>query len=1137
MPNSVKIGRFIFTQILLGALAGSALGEGVTYPDGTVSAYPPDLFGIGFAEPYLFSEATGVASENGVFKGAIGIVSGAPKGYPTFRAVYIGANRQLSTLHVPELVVAQPLGINANGTLIVGGTTNPVVWESTTLEPRTLAPPDGYSNGNATAITADGLAAAGWSQTGEGSDIKTDALFWLLNGPAQPRLVPLPDGYDSGVAQGVMKYVTFGDNTTEWKICGTASNHAAQQGGATPRHLGFLAGVCTPDGCGSFHATGLLPLQGHVDSEAFALAPDKFSRGLGAVVVGQSLAENGGSSAVYWAGNTGAIELPGFSGSATTQAAAFAISDDIVVGAASPGGFTFQAVRWDLKDSSSFSTIAAILVNKYKVPVGKWQLTAATGISADGLAICGRGINPDGKSQGWVALLPKILHPPKVARPPDASPPPGELFAYQVTATNNPTGFFAKGLPPGFKIDGQSGIITGFWSKDEVEKLGHYTVTVTVVNSEGSGTASFGIALLPPFDSTGPANKKTIQGHSYLPYNKPPGETYFPTSFGLGLSGNGEVAVGYSGPNNDPRAYYWTPASGMIALPTLAEALYGVTRAEATSGDGQVIVGQAVTAPDENGVAYNVAVKWNLAGAASPLPMLAESGNVANATIVSLGFIPPNGTSSVAKAVSADGSVIVGEGSDYNREDKTTGHQQAFRWSASDGMVGLGWLPGSPVPHSSTATAVSDDGSVVVGGSNSGNGSQAFRWTAAEGMTGMGILPGASFSRATGISGDKTTIIGHNGFSNRNRAFRWTASQGMQELGTLPGDNVSEANAASFDGSVIVGKSTVDFNPSRAFIWDQANGMRDLKQVVVGANPALANWSLRTAESISADGGTVVGYGVNPNGDLEGFTAFLEVKPRQLLNIATRMRVLTGDNVLIGGFIITGTEPKKVIIRGIGPALAGLGLQGTLADPKLELHQGNTTLASNDNWKENQAEVEATTIPPGHDLESAIVITLNPGSYTAILSGKDGGTGVGVVEVYDLAQGANAKLANISSRGFVDSGDNVMIGGLILGGGTPVGSGRVLIRAIGPSLANAGVAGPLQDPVLELFNNNGTSVGLNNDWQTSQKSEIEGTTIPPADPREAAILATLPGGNYTAVVRGSNNTTGVAVVEAFNLPE
>jgi VCBS repeat protein len=254
----------------------------------------------------------------------------------------------------------------------------------------------------------------------------------------------------------------------------------------------------------------------------------------------------------------------------------------------------------------------------------------------------------------------------------------------------------------------------------------------------------------------------------------------------------------------------------------------------------------------------------------------------------------------------------------------------------------------------------------------------------------------------------------------------------------------------------------------------------------------------------------------------------------QLLNIATRLRVQTGENVLIGGLIVTGTEPKKVIIRGIGPSLSNL-FAGSLADPKLELYQGNTLLASNDNWKDSQkAEIEASTIPPTNDFESAIVRTLAPGSYTAVMSGSDGGTGIGVVEAYDLDQAANSKLANISTRGFVDAGDNVMIGGVIPGGNGGADT-RVLIRAIGPSLTNFGINGALQDPTLELRDANGGLLRENDNWQADQQGEIEATTIPPTNAAESAIIATLTPGNYTAIVRGKNETTGVALLEVYNL--
>jgi hypothetical protein len=254
----------------------------------------------------------------------------------------------------------------------------------------------------------------------------------------------------------------------------------------------------------------------------------------------------------------------------------------------------------------------------------------------------------------------------------------------------------------------------------------------------------------------------------------------------------------------------------------------------------------------------------------------------------------------------------------------------------------------------------------------------------------------------------------------------------------------------------------------------------------------------------------------------------------RLLNIATRMRVQSGENVLIAGFIITGTDSKKVIIRGIGPSLAQL-FTGVLANPTLELFQGNTPLASNDDWKQNQTEVQNTGIPPSNDLESAIVRTLAPGGYTAILRGAGNSSGIGVVEAYDLDQTGNSKLANIATRGFVETGNNVMIAGLIAGpsGGS---STKVVVRAIGPSLSNLGIAGSLQDPTLELATSNGTIIRSNNDWKTGQPAEVSAIGLQPSDDRESALIETLAPGQYTAIVRGNGNTTGVAVVEAYNVP-
>jgi hypothetical protein len=265
--------------------------------------------------------------------------------------------------------------------------------------------------------------------------------------------------------------------------------------------------------------------------------------------------------------------------------------------------------------------------------------------------------------------------------------------------------------------------------------------------------------------------------------------------------------------------------------------------------------------------------------------------------------------------------------------------------------------------------------------------------------------------------------------------------------------------------------------------------------------------------------------------------------PTELGNISTRMDVGTSDDVLIGGIIIKGNAPKKVIIRAIGPELTQYGVPGALRDPTLELHNGaGAIIGRNDNWgttirggvitSDQVAEIRASGLAPSDSHESAIISTLQPGSYTAIVRGVNNTTGIALIEVYDLDATADANLANISTRGLVGTGDSVMIGGLIILGSTPE---KVIVRALGPELTAHGVTGALQNPTLELHDSHGNLIAFNDNWQDSQRTEILATGLQPTDNRESAIVATLPPGNYTAIVHGANGTTGVALVEVYKL--
>jgi hypothetical protein len=372
--------------------------------------------------------------------------------------------------------------------------------------------------------------------------------------------------------------------------------------------------------------------------------------------------------------------------------------------------------------------------------------------------------------------------------------------------------------------------------------------------------------------------------------------------------------------------------------------------------------------------------------------------------------------------------------------------------------------------------------------------------------------------------------------------------------------------------------STVDVMPDVVFSW---------------SSPGHRNSSTSGTRYFSIDGGVtnIVNFNQNPAGNLAGwlsdacpqthpyvqnafpcvgqFSDISATSPEginldvigynltqtshiNLGNVSTRSFVQTGQNVMIGGFIVQGAGAKRVIIRAIGPELTQHGITNALANPTLELHNGTGALiASNDNWQttklggiitSNQVtDIQNSGHVPTAPSESAIVANLPPGNYTAIVRGASNTTGVALVEVYDLSAGASSSLGNISTRSLVQTGQNVMIGGFIVQG---TGPKRVIIRAIGPELTPFGITNALANPTLELHNGSGALIATNDNWQTTilsgiitsnQVSEIQNSGHVPTAASESAIIANLPPGNYTAIVRGVNNTTGVALVEVYDL--
>jgi hypothetical protein len=394
-------------------------------------------------------------------------------------------------------------------------------------------------------------------------------------------------------------------------------------------------------------------------------------------------------------------------------------------------------------------------------------------------------------------------------------------------------------------------------------------------------------------------------------------------------------------------------------------------------------------------------------------------------------------------------------------------------------------------------------------------------------IAGNSASQGGGIHSASPVTRSRNSIIARNTSANGPDVKGDLDSQGFNLLGNNAGANILSAQASdqigtpaspidpllgplqnnggpTFTHALLLGSPAIDKGESSGSTADQ-RGFGRRKDV-----PALAN---------------------APGGDGADIGA-LESAFATLANISTRLRVQTADNAMIGGFIITGTAPKTLLVRGIGPSLP---LAGALADPFIEVHgPAGELLATNDNWQDatTRQEIIDSGLAPTNDLEPALWGVINPGAYTVVVRGKNDATGIGLFEVYDLDQTVESNLGNISTRGSVGTSNDVMIGGTIIAGAVPA---RVLFRAIGPSLTNFGVSNALGDPVLELHDGNGVLIATNYNWRDTQEAEISATGLAPSNNLESAILRDLAPGPYTAIVRGLNDTSGIALVEVYNL--
>jgi len=480
-----------------------------------------------------------------------------------------------------------------------------------------------------------------------------------------------------------------------------------------------------------------------------------------------------------------------------------------------------------------------------------------------------------------------------------------------------------------------------------------------------------------------------------------------------------------------------------------------------------------------------------------------------------------------AIAVQADGKVLVAGGF------SSIGGQTRHNIARLDATTGLADSFDPNSNGSISSIAIQADGKIVVGGFFESIGGQMRNHVARlDPTTGLAdsFDPNTyGYVHSLAVSADGKILVG-GGFGSVGGQQRYDFARLSNDTAALQNLAVTRTAISWTRGGSSAQFAHVTFESSTDNVNYSllGNGTR------AGSTWILNGLSLPTEQNTFIRARGYYGAGQeNGSGSLmESVRSAFIPRPSTLGNISTRVRIQAGDNAMIGGFIIAGTEPKTVIVRGIGPSLS---IPGALADPVIEVHgSAGQLLATNDNWNDSltRQQIIDSGLAPTNDLESALWGIIDPGAYTVVVRGKNNATGIGLFEVYDLDRTVDSKLANVSTRGFVETGDNVMIGGTIIVG---IPRARVLLRAIGPSLTNFGVSNALGDPSLELYDSNGSLIAANHDWRDDQEAEIIATGIAPSNNLESAIVRDLFPGNYTAIVRGANNATGVALVEAYEL--
>ena len=652
----------------------------------------------------------------------------------------------------------------------------------------------------------------------------------------------------------------------------------------------------------------------------------------------------------------------------------------------------------------------------------------------------------------------------------------GQPFIYQVTASNHPTSYTASGLPSGLHFDNNLGLVYGI-PTTPVAPTVHFTAT----NADGTGSASTRLVVLPVPSPSGPGVTNNTSAT---------GRTGHAFSFQT-LTENASLAARITAGGLPPGLSFDPITNLILGTPT---------------SDG------------------NFGVVVSLTDGSTTKQALLQFTNISDPTVPII--------------TSADSATLT-PGQDFSYTMTADVAGSTFGYIGNDGILHHG-VSSAGLPAGLAFDGIDTISGTFTGGSINGVVTDADGKETKKRPLNLSSLTKDKATRVllpikppSGRKPDTITIrpplhsscqlVANNANGVGTNPLNFFLSGYMITLDASPESAGTVSGVYNLDSTV-----SIFATPNNGFIF--LNWMED--GLVLSTSPSYTFLATRN-RTLTAH------FAIKGSA-----TPTPTPTPAPLGNISTRLQVGTDANVLIAGFIVQGTFPKRVIIRAAGPSLANFGVPDPLANPQLELHDSVGVIGMNDDWQTTQiggvitanqvADIQASGLAPSDPAESALIATLPPANYTAIAEGVNGITGTGIVEIYDLEPTSGSRLANVSTRGLVQTGDNVMIGGFIVSGGIGSGNARVIVRALGPSIP---VAGALVDPTLALHDGNGALMASNDNWRSDQEPEIIATTIPPANDLEAAIVRTFPPGNYTAIVRGVGNTTGVGLVEMYRLQQ